>query len=409
MSDDDLPARRRVVMSAYACGPGPGYGSEPGAGWAFARAAARSHDVVVLTRERFRDAISAELEADPELAAHLHPVYVSLDERLERRKRRGFDVYWYYALWQREAASIIRGLHQEKPFDIGHHVTFASDWLPCGLVDVPGIPMVWGPVGGSTTTPPPLRRWIGRRASLGESARSLLSAAARGRWGDRAARRARVVVAMNDDVARRFASARRVVVEPNCAIEIPGSIVRREPGDAPETRTAVFVGRLVGWKGERLAAAALAHPAAEGWTLDVYGEGSEEPTLRADLAELGIASRVRLLGQQPRETVLQAIADADAMLFPSMHDSAGWVVAEAVSLGCPVVCLDVGGPPIIVGDRGSAVSPYADDVVADLAMALGAVAGRYAPTDRWAPDRLPDLVDAWYADAVAQPPATTRR
>ena len=59
----------RVLVSAYACGPGDE--PEAAAGWAFARAAARSHQVHVITRHRFAPAVAAELARDPELARNL--------------------------------------------------------------------------------------------------------------------------------------------------------------------------------------------------------------------------------------------------------------------------------------------------------------------------------------------------
>jgi glycosyltransferase involved in cell wall biosynthesis len=39
--------------------------------------------------------------------------------------------------------------------------------------------------------------------------------------------------------------------------------------------------------------------------------------------------------------------EADVLLFPSMHEDAGWVVAEAGASGLPVVALDRGGPPLL--------------------------------------------------------------
>jgi glycosyltransferase involved in cell wall biosynthesis len=40
---------------------------------------------------------------------------------------------------------------------------------------------------------------------------------------------------------------------------------------------------------------------------------------------------------------------ANVFLFPSLHDEAGWVVLEAFANGLPVICLDVGGPPVLGG------------------------------------------------------------
>jgi glycosyltransferase involved in cell wall biosynthesis len=98
---------------------------------------------------------------------------------------------------------------------------------------------------------------------------------------------------------------------------------------------------------------------------------------------------------------MQALADADAMLFPSLHDSAPWAVGEANAIGTPVVCLDLGGPPILAGANGHPV-PVTGDVVGNLARAL-VKAGENpgVASDRWSAGRLPALVTDWYSNAAA--------
>ena len=43
-------------------------------------------------------------------------------------------------------------LHAQKKFNIAHHMTFVSDWMPSGLA-VLNIPFVWGPVGHNPRLP----------------------------------------------------------------------------------------------------------------------------------------------------------------------------------------------------------------------------------------------------------------
>jgi glycosyltransferase involved in cell wall biosynthesis len=395
---EDAPRRLKVLMSAYAFGPSDE--SEASAGWRFALAATQEHDVWVITRRRFRDGIEAALAADPELAAHLTVQYVESSERVLRVKRGPMDVYWYYVLWQRKLARAARQLQAQVGFDVAHHITFAVDWLPCGVRRL-AVPLVWGPVGGATYMPLRLARWVGPRSALVEMARSTLTRSLRRLWGDPAARRAAIVVAQNQDVARRFDYARRVVVETNSAVKDVPAPNRPADPDPGRRKRAVFVGRIVGWKGPRLAVAALAEPAAADWTLEFYGAGRDEPAVRALVAKLGLTDRVTFHGHQPRSAVLAAFAAADAMLFPSMHDSAPWATGEASATGCPVVCLDLGGPPLLAGPNAFPV-PVRRTVVADLAAAL-AKAGRHRgePYLRWAEDRLPGLLADWYADAAS--------
>lgn len=389
-------------MSAAACGPSEE--PEASAGWAFATAAAEEHDVWVVTRPRFRTEIEAALEAHPTLARHLVVEYLDLPVAVQRLRRHSWDLYWYYALWQWALGRRVRRLHRRLTFDVAHHVTFANDWLPCGLNRLRSVPIVWGPVGGASSFSYwRMRRWLGLTGFLGEVARSVTTGIPRRLFGDSVARRAAVVVAQNQDVADRFSGARRVVVEPNAALEAPAP----EPG-APTTlpavdggeRTALFVGRLIGWKGARLAVATVAHPAAAGWRLQVYGEGYDRDRLVELAARLGVSDRVHFLGHRPREEVLAAYRTADALLFPSMHDQAGWVAAEASSVGCPVVCLPLGGPPILAGPNAH-VAALEGDLVANLARTLvEAGDSDHAAHDRWSRSRLPALVADWYADAV---------
>ena len=58
------------------------------------------------------------------------------------------------------------------------------------------------------------------------------------------------------------------------------------------------------------------------------------------------------MGAVPHNEVLALYQTHDVFLFPSLHDSGGIAVLEAMYLGLPVVCLDLGGPAVSVGDAG---------------------------------------------------------
>ncbi|MET1156402.1 glycosyltransferase [Arthrobacter sp.] len=401
-----VPGRRRVLMSAYACGPG--MGSEPGAGWAFAEAAARHSDVWVITRRRFEPQIRAALAADPALASRLHPVYLDLPNWCLRLKKQHRDVYWYYPLWQRLVGQKALELHREVQFDVAHHVTFASDWMPCGLTALPAaVPLVWGPVGGASYVPVRLLHWLGLRGALIELGRRAVTETFRRIFADRMARRAHLVVGLNEDVRRRFADAPAVVVEPNAVVEA-GQVAVVRSGPPSRVRTAVFVGRLVSWKGTRLAVDALSHPAAGNWRLEFIGSGPDRRWIEAEAARRGLADRVSCRGQLPREDVLKALADADAMLFPTLHDSAPWAVAEACAAGLPVICVDLAGPPVFVrrtSDGSSHIVDVGPGMPARLAAALRdtGASPRPAPSSRWSSSRIPMLLDAWYGQAGQVP------
>lgn len=431
--------RKRVLISAYSCAPGGG--SEDGVGWAWARAAAVDHDVWVITRENNAPAIEDALGVEDR--DHFHPIYLDLPRwaRFWKRGLRGHRVY--YVLWQllvrRRSPCVIETNH----IDITHHLTFASDSLPAGVVGAGGVPSVWGPVGGSQTLPPGFQRWVGRQGAMVERFRTIWLGVLRRLFGDRAARRATLTVALNRDVAERFAgTARQLVQRPNVAIhpcevfghevvgrdgrrsdlarsdlarsdlarsdlsrsdlsrsglsrsEVSGRSMCRDAGNPP---VAVFAGRLIPWKGLRIAVASLAESPASDWRLEVYGEGPEEGPARRLAEELGVADRVSFHGRVERSELLERVRSADALLHPAMHDSSPWSVGEALSLGTPVVCLDHGGPPDIIGDDGGVAVSLLEDPAKGFAAGLEAVRGRRVPIDgRWSTERLPEVLADWY-------------
>jgi glycosyltransferase involved in cell wall biosynthesis len=219
-------------------------------------------------------------------------------------------------------------------------------------------------------------------------------------FGDASARRAAVMIAANADVARRFEHV-HPIVEPNAVVDSATPTRVSSTGG----RRALFIGRLVAWKGGALAIAALACPEAEEWTLDVFGDGPERGRLARLARRLDVSSRVRFRGRRPRAEVLAALAEGDALLFPSMHDSGGWVVAEATGVGCPVICLDRGGPPILAAGNGVVV-PTRGCTPKSLAMALSVV-GSSARSTRWSASRLPAVLSNAFdrAAGVTTPPS----
>jgi glycosyltransferase involved in cell wall biosynthesis len=114
-----------------------------------------------------------------------------------------------------------------------------------------------------------------------------------------------------------------------------------------------LVGRLLAFKGGALALRAVA--AAPEWRLVVCGDGPDEVRLRRLSRHLGLDDRVRFEGWLSRSDVLARMAEADALLFPSLHDESPATVLEARLSGLDVVCLDWGGAETLAGDRAVVV------------------------------------------------------
>lgn len=371
------PSTVKILALAYACEPTKG--SEPGVGWMWSRLLARFGETTVITRSNNRSLIESSLSSVPE-ARNLTFEYVDLPAwaRFWKRGQRG--VRLYYLLWQLAALRRARRLQRADGFDLVWHVTMANYWLGSvgGFV---GPPFVFGPTTGGVRACLNVRI-VGPRGLLYELVRSVARAAnhaanplARSAW-----RRASLILVSNPDVRGRVPERyrRKTEVFPNVLLEQAPPAEPRNGRDGPPV--ALYAGRLLGWKGVALAIRAVAR--LRGWRLVVFGEGPDEARLRKLSRRLGVARRVEFRGWVPRDELQASMRrEASVFVFPSLHDDAGWVVAEATMNGLPVVCLDRGGPAAIAGVEGVRVGSLADTVRA-LAGAIERARGSM-PTLAW--------------------------
>jgi glycosyltransferase involved in cell wall biosynthesis len=114
------------------------------------------------------------------------------------------------------------------------------------------------------------------------------------------------------------------------------------PGGTRETNRFLFVGRLSAQKGIAALIDALAkmrHPAS----LDVVGDGPLGAELKARASSLGIADRIRWLGQLPQPKLTELYRRATALVVPSTDEGLGLVAVEAQLCETPVIAYDSGG------------------------------------------------------------------
>lgn len=115
--------------------------------------------------------------------------------------------------------------------------------------------------------------------------------------------------------------------------------IRSRWGIAPDAPLLAYVGRVAREKSIDLMLAAFAAVVAQmpECMLLVVGAGDWDDRARAMVSDLGVGDRVRFAGCLPRQEALRCVADADLLLFPSLTDTQGLVVIEAMAAGTPCV------------------------------------------------------------------------
>ena len=326
-------------MSAYACAPDEG--SEPEVGFQAMMAAARCHDVWILTQRHMAERVRQHLTAHQPAGN----VQLEVVDPPDTGRRDGVWelalTQWRHDQWQRRAAARAVELDRRVDFDVVHHVTLAAYWMRTGVAAV-SKPLVWGPVGGGVEPPLRLAGELGFKGltewSVRSSVRRIASRASK------AARDAAVVFAQNQATARRIRSRADVVVLPNGISVNIGAL----PSVSPRSHEIVFAGRLAPWKGGLLAVRAMRYVSWPGAVLRLFGEGTERRRILDGVRRWNLQDRVSLEGRVPRHELLARIAQAGALLHPSLHEESPIAVAEALAMGTPLVCLDHGGPAELI-------------------------------------------------------------
>lgn len=357
----------KILVFAYACRPGAG--SEPEAGWLWSHVLAHFGEVWVITRSENANAVEAALAGDS-AQSRLHFVYVD-PPHMSLRRRDSIAPGRHYLPWQFAALRQARRLDVSHEFDVVWHLTYANAWIG-SLASLLRRPFFYGPVGGCVTVPWKLLPTTGLKGGVREIQRTLLRRAAR--LLNPIARiswhRASLILANNEETRNWFPRRHRHKVEilqHTVLDHVPPS----ESHGISQGHVALFAGRLLPWKGCALAIRAVA--ASPGWRLLVCGSGPDRQRLERLAGRLGLQQRVTFLGEQPRNEIIRLMRfEAVALLFPSLHDDAPWVVAEAITAGLPVICLDRGGPPLLTGRDGGHIVPVAGSsaVVRDLSGCL---------------------------------------
>lgn len=365
-----MTQRLKVLVSAYACEPGKG--SEPGVGWNWVKQLARFHEVWVITRANNREPIERGLEKGP--MPNVHWVYFDLPRwmRFWKKGQRGLHLYYY--LWQIGAYFVVRRLHREESFDLVHHVTFGTFWMPTFLALLP-VPLIWGPVGGGDSSPRAFHNTFSLRGRIYEYFRNLVRWLAQWDPFIRLTSRRAVIALANTENTKQWLhrlGSRNILLYSHMGVSLRG--VSANASRRSCAFRLVSVGRLIHWKGFHLGLKAFARfqqscPSSEYWLI---GDGPERRNLQRLARRLDITSKVKFLGTLPRYQVLEKLAECDVLIHPSMHDSAPAVCLEAMAAGLPVICLDLGGPALQVteetGFKVPAISP--EQAVRDMAEAM---------------------------------------
>ncbi len=374
---DDAP----VLLVAYQCGPGLGSVSQLGWQWFTGMAARRAVCLVTHVRNR------AAIESAPDRPPGARVIYIDTEwfagplYRLSKRlfPRSEHAVFMVSQLdWFVFDAVALRTLRREQAAGAGwrllHLVTPVTVSAPTRLHRL-GLPVVRGPLNCGLPVPPGFETLM-QDDAMGLSRLRVLPRLVEALFGSlRHSAAVLVATAATRAALPQAVRARCVKLLENAVdpTQFAPAAPLAPPGPGRPLRIA-FVGRLVPVKALPLLLQAMARLHLEGRrvTLDVVGAGPMADAWRAEAAALGLQDHVLWHGAQGAARVAQTIRRSHVFCLPSVRESGGAVLLEAMACARPVIGMDFGGPAEVVDEQVGWKVPMPDAVtaVAGLAQAL---------------------------------------
>lgn len=333
----------RILLLAYACEPNKS--SEQEVGWKWALHLSEHCQVTVITRTNNRNAIENQALYDPRVSC-IQWIYHDLGECWLLAKQRLKAHRLYYTAWQRSVERLLKSKIFCDEYDIIHHLTFASYRYKTAIASLRG-KKIWGPVGGAEATPWHLLPWNHLPGLAHEVIRNLMGARAPGLKE----------AELYDKIFCSTKETERLLRKRGYSSTLMPTIGLDQSAIPWEKRRIVdtsplrllYIGNLQHLKGIHLAIESLNFTKKPS-LLSIVGKGNFESTLKRIATKQGVSERVQFLGYVPNAQLKPLHESHDVFIFPSLHDSGGIALMEAMAAEMPSIVLRCGGPEILTSE-----------------------------------------------------------
>lgn len=341
---------RKILVSAYGCEPFRG--SEAGVGWNWILQMARHNEMYVIARKNDKNKIEDNIPEEYKNVLHFY--YYDTHPVLMKLKKREKGLYLYYWLWQIGIISLVKKIIKKEHPDYTMHLTFGSLWMPTFLPFFK-VPFIWGPLGGADGVPKAYLKELPFKQRVVQSMRYILIKTAPINPLVYFPSKAAVAIIGRtqnnvEAIPQRYRKKCHVILE--TAMENGNLLNERKSIQEKGCVEIISTGRLVPFKNIRMAIEVLKRIRDDGYSFHytIVGKGPEKKQIEEMVKNYHLAENIKLVGEVPRETVMEYLKMADMYLFPSLREGGSWALMEAMAAELPVVCFDWTGTGVITDD-----------------------------------------------------------
>ena len=349
----------KVLISAIACNPFQG--SESYFGWAAVTCLSQQHELLVITSGRSRP------DLEKAQAAGLVPPNVRFFYAGEGKKPwhpnrllARIQSWKEYIQFAKDSLRVARELQRSEAIELVHHVTY-STWRVASPLWQLGLPFVFGPIAGNEPFPFrlfPVLSPVGAAFELARKSSNVLSRFSPAvRSSIRQASHVFSITAESEQLMRAIRGSGEGISRLSPGFYSTAKVnefARFVPGKKVDGRLQLYAaGNLGGQKCIAIALKALSLVKKRGvdFRYHLGSSGPEIPHLKKLAARLDLTGEVIFGGTMSREDYQQELGKTHIYLLPSMRETVGLTMMEAMLAGCVPIVGDNGGPRFTVSDE----------------------------------------------------------
>lgn len=340
----------KILYIAFACNPY--VGSEAFCGWSWPLAMRKYCDVYVITRKENRTGI--EKYINEHKITDIKFFYYDIPDILNIYYKSGKMYMPYSVVWQNTSFNFIKRLHEKYNFDYIHQVTLGDFRLinPAWKLKSK---FIFGPVGGAQTTPKTLQPYIGAD-NKSEVEREWINKMIKS-WPlyRRVLNQIYLIFAANPETQ---AYLRECINEPEkCKLLTENGVNTDQICAPPEKEDndkviLLWSGRMIRRKGLSFLLDVLQLvKTKKPYILKLVGDGPEICHLKKQASELGLKDRIEFVGKVSYEEMQHLYSSSDVFVFPSLRETTGTVLFEAMVNSLPIVTFDQNGAALLVDNN----------------------------------------------------------
>lgn len=337
-----------ILYIAYSCNPFAG--SEDKIGWCVPYESSKTNKVYVITKEEQREPVEKYLKSHP--LENIEFFYVDIPNYF-KKVFKGFMYSGRLNIWNKRVFPLAKRLCEEEKIDIVHQITPIEFRAIGDYGKIANIKFVCGPLGGGEFLPNGLKDYA-KGHEIIEVVRSAINHWYRFKLKITGKlNRCDYIMFANKETQKFLVGGAGL----NCPYELvfdnglrPDELVNwteKEKDTCKEkgrNEECIFLvaGRMIYRKGlDFLFDTLMRIPQETRYQVRVIGDGSELEHLRKRCkGDLNLSEHVHCMGSIPYMEMEKEYAGADVFIMPSIRETTGTVLLEAMSKGVPVITIN---------------------------------------------------------------------